>query len=235
MCSSRGSMAADPGAWWGSGRGTLGAEGHVESGHCLALQGWTPALTVWDLSLLFVNKNRVRSDPPASEAFHICSGLRVHGTAYFPEEAMWFHYSGLNTSLVYPVYWFSWLLSVSSTGMSAFWGWETALLTGVLRVHLALVRWLAHVRMPAKSLQSCLTLCDPKDCSPPGLSVHGILQARVLERLTLPSSRGSSRPRDQTRFPVLTGRFFTTSTTREAPTGSWQLPNKQLLKAQNGS
>ena len=37
----------------------------------------------------------------------------------------------------------------------------------------------------AKSLQSCLTLCDPMDCSPPGSSVHGILQARVLERTAI--------------------------------------------------
>ena len=50
----------------------------------------------------------------------------------------------------------------------------------------------------AKSLQSCLTHCDPVDCSPPGCSIHGILQAWILERVALPSSRGSSRPRDQT-------------------------------------
>ena len=52
--------------------------------------------------------------------------------------------------------------------------------------------------MCAKSLQSCLTLCDPMDCSPPGSSVHGILQARILEWVAMPSSRGSSKPRDQT-------------------------------------
>ena len=45
--------------------------------------------------------------------------------------------------------------------------------------------------------QSCLTLCDPVDCSPPGSSVHGILQARILEWVALSSSRGSSWPRDQ--------------------------------------
>ena len=44
----------------------------------------------------------------------------------------------------------------------------------------------------AKLLQSCPTLCDPMDCSPPGSSVHGILQARILEWITMPSSRGSS-------------------------------------------
>ena len=41
--------------------------------------------------------------------------------------------------------------------------------------------------------QSCPTLCSPMDCSPPGSSVHGVLQARILEWVALPSSRGSSR------------------------------------------
>ena len=54
------------------------------------------------------------------------------------------------------------------------------------------------VYMPAKLLQSCPTLCDPMDCSPAGSSVHGILQARILEWAAMPSSRGSSQPRDQT-------------------------------------
>ena len=48
----------------------------------------------------------------------------------------------------------------------------------------------------AKLLQLCSTLCDPMDCSPPGSSVHGILQARMLEWVAMPSSRGSSQPRD---------------------------------------
>ena len=50
--------------------------------------------------------------------------------------------------------------------------------------------------VPAKSLQSYPTLCDPMDCSPPGSSVHGILQARILEWVAMSSSRGSSQPRD---------------------------------------
>ena len=48
----------------------------------------------------------------------------------------------------------------------------------------------------AKSLQLCLTLYDPMDGSPPGSSIHGILQARILEWVAISSSRGSSRPRD---------------------------------------
>ena len=55
-----------------------------------------------------------------------------------------------------------------------------------------------RARMHAKSLQSCLTLCNPVDCSPPGFSVHGILQARILEWVAVPSSRGASWPKDQT-------------------------------------
>ena len=56
--------------------------------------------------------------------------------------------------------------------------------------------------------QSCPTLCDPVDCSPPGSSVHGILQARILEWVTTLSSRGSSQPRDWTQVSGITGRFF---------------------------
>ena len=48
----------------------------------------------------------------------------------------------------------------------------------------------------AKLLKSCPTLCNPMDCSLPGSSIHGILQARVLEWIAMPSSRGSSWPRD---------------------------------------
>ena len=49
----------------------------------------------------------------------------------------------------------------------------------------------------AKSFRSCPILCDPMDCSPPGSSVRGILQVRILEWIAMPSSRGSSQPRDR--------------------------------------
>ena len=63
--------------------------------------------------------------------------------------------------------------------------------------------------MHAKLLQSCLTLCDPMDCTPPGSSVHGIHQARLLEWVALPSFRGSSQPRDQTQVSHIADGFFT--------------------------
>ena len=52
------------------------------------------------------------------------------------------------------------------------------------------------------------TLCDPMVYSPPGSSVHGILQARTLEWVALPSSRGSSQPRGQTQVSCIAGRFL---------------------------
>ena len=60
--------------------------------------------------------------------------------------------------------------------------------------------------------QSCPTRCDPMDYSPPGSSVHGILQARILGWVSIPFSRGPPNPGIEPRSPVvlaLTGRFFT--------------------------
>ena len=72
--------------------------------------------------------------------------------------------------------------------------------------------------MPAKLLQSCLTLCNSMDCGSPGSSVDGILQARILEWVAMPSSRDLPPHRDPTVsfiFPSLVGWFFTTSATWE--------------------
>ena len=63
-----------------------------------------------------------------------------------------------------------------------------------------------------KVTQSCLTLCDPM-----GYTVHGILQARILEWVAFPFSRASSQPRDWAQVSCTAGRFFTSWATREAP------------------
>ena len=57
--------------------------------------------------------------------------------------------------------------------------------------------------------QSCLTLWDHMDCSPPGSSIRGILQARILEWAAVSFSRGSSQSRDRTWVSCVAGRFFT--------------------------
>ena len=58
--------------------------------------------------------------------------------------------------------------------------------------------------------QSCPTVCYPMDCSQPASPVHGILQARILEWVAIPFSRGSFWLRDQTRVSCIAGRFFKT-------------------------
>ena len=65
----------------------------------------------------------------------------------------------------------------------------------------------------AQALQLCSTLCNTMDCSPPGSSVHGSFQARILEWVAMPSSRGSSRPKDGICVSCISctaGEFFTT-------------------------
>ena len=77
------------------------------------------------------------------------------------------------------------------------------------------------LRTPTPSVclvsQSCLTLWESMDCSLPGSCVHGILQARILEWVTVPFSRGSSWSRDQTRVSCIASRFFTLWATGKFP------------------
>ena len=72
----------------------------------------------------------------------------------------------------------------------------------------------------AESLKSCPTLCDPMNCSPPGSSVHGILQARILEWVAISSSRGSLRPRNQTLVSCIGRRVLYHSCHLESPFSS---------------
>ena len=67
------------------------------------------------------------------------------------------------------------------------------------------------MKVKVKVTQSCPTLCDPMN-----YTVHGILQAGILEWITFPFSRGSSQPRDQTKVSCIAGGFFTSWATREA-------------------
>ena len=70
-------------------------------------------------------------------------------------------------------------------------------------------------RLKVKVAQWCPTLCDPMD-----YTVHGILQARILEWVAFPFSRGSSQSRDQTQVSLIAGGFFTSWATREAHTST---------------
>ena len=72
------------------------------------------------------------------------------------------------------------------------------------------------VKVKVLVAQLCLSFWDPADCSPPGSTVHGILQARILEWVAIPFSRGSSQPRDRTWVFCIVGGLFLIWATREA-------------------
>ena len=71
-------------------------------------------------------------------------------------------------------------------------------------------------KVKVKVAQLCSTFCNPMDCSPPGSSVHRILQPRILEWVTVPFSMGSSQPRDQTQVSSIAVRFFSIWATSKA-------------------
>ena len=79
--------------------------------------------------------------------------------------------------------------------------------------------WEAHIQLCAcvcLVTQLSPTLLRTYGCSLPGSSVHGFLQASIVEQVAIPFSRGSSQPKDWTRFSCIAGRFFTVWATREA-------------------
>ena len=82
--------------------------------------------------------------------------------------------------------------------------------------------------------QLCPTLCHARDCSPPDSSVHGILQARILEWVAMSSSRGSSRPRDRTQVSHIAGRVFIVWAIREAQGPSYAVVTSDAQPASEG-
>ena len=98
-----------------------------------------------------------------------------------------------------------------------------SLLIHIISFLLLSLLWLLMVH--AQPLHLCPSLCDPMDCSLPGSSVHGIFQTRILEWVAVPTSRGSSQPRDQTcTFCVscIAGGFFIAESLGKPPNGSEQ-------------
>ena len=84
--------------------------------------------------------------------------------------------------------------------------WLTHFYQEIFSEFLAIVK---RKKMKVLVAQSCPTLCDPMNCSPPAFSVHEILQARILEWVAIPFSRGSYWPRDQTWVSCTAGKFLT--------------------------
>ena len=105
------------------------------------------------------------------------------------------HCSKSKTTLIFPYFWYS--LRPSTGKMIQFW-------VKIEQMNFTLFLLFCS----AKLLQVRPALCDLVDCNPPGSSVHGILQARILEWVLIPSSTGASQPRDQTQVSYVscTGR-----------------------------
>ena len=87
---------------------------------------------------------------------------------------------------------------------------------GQENVNIARTYWEGWKKRESEVTQLCPTLCDPVDCSLPGSSIHRILQARILEWVSISFSRGSSQPRDRTRVSRIGGRRFNLWATGEA-------------------
>ena len=104
------------------------------------------------------------------------------------------------------------VLEWDAIAFSRIWGKELHFVHLCISSHFLVQPALAHCLISSCCClvaQSCPTLCDPMDCSPPGSSVHGISQARILEWVAISFSRRSSQPRDRIHVSSLAGRFFT--------------------------
>ena len=101
---------------------------------------------------------------------------------------VWFRINLVTTRHIYDESWWG-----GAGGSALSWAWEPDL-------------WCRRAMLVA---QLCPTLCDPMDCNPPGSTVHGIFQARILEWVSISSSRGSSPPRDRTCISCIACGFFT--------------------------
>ena len=99
---------------------------------------------------------------------------------------------------------------LKTTGKKSKWAWRLSNRNyPLLRKDKDLAEMETQWYMKVLVAQSCLTLYDPMDCSLPGSSVHGVLQARILEWVVIPFSRGSSHPRNQSQVSCTAGGFFT--------------------------
>ena len=182
--------------------------------------------TLWGLCLGWAGSVTTKALPPTC---HVMSGLFYHSetigqrnwgeivqammivwfiTCIFLEICLWASWSEFYICWETVLSTFFHLLSFSQTRKA----WYKSL------IHLkANNSWESE----SEVVQSCPTLCDPMDCSLPGSSVHGILQARVLEWVDIFFSRGSSWPRDGTQVSRIPGIRFNLWATREA-NNSWE-------------
>ena len=126
-------------------------------------------------------------------------------------EPCFYHYGGLEWpegGKCYPFYFTNCFRKQTSLALAILVSPQQELFS-ILSVIKEMIDILACRKVKVLGTHSCLTLCNPMDRSPPGSSVHGMLQARTLECVAISSSKGSSQPRDQTQVSSTAGRCFT--------------------------
>ena len=101
------------------------------------------------------------------------------------------------------------------------WGWYNTVFKHLFLVQFWVLAKTSEVESESEVAQLCPTLCDTMDCSLPGSSLHGMLQARVLVWVAVSFSRGSSQPRDWTWVSHIPGRCFNLWATREDHYNCW--------------
>ena len=111
------------------------------------------------------------------------------------------------------------------TRWGSWWGFQWQLSETLLWTRMAKesMKW-------SKVAQSCLTLCDPKDCNLPGSSIHGIFQARILEQVAICFSRRSSWSRDWTWVSGTVGRRFTIWATKKERRPDWDVGDQRTCE-----
>ena len=108
---------------------------------------------------------------------------------------------------------------------------EQISLKDILRSRRCPGEWDRVIFLLSEVAQSCLTLCDPMDCSLSGSSIHGIFQARVLEWIAISFSRGSSQPRNRTPVFRIAGRRFTSEPPGNPDPNEGEFRQKTLLNS----
>ena len=119
----------------------------------------------------------------------------------------------------YASYWVSSISYIAWYKVEVQWGFGISVISPFHSV--GFPWWLRWLKWNMKVLvaQSCLTLCDPMDCSPPSSSVCEILQARILEWIAIPFSRGSSQPRNWRQVSCTVANFLPTELPRNTSDG----------------
>ena len=102
-----------------------------------------------------------------------------------------------------------WKCSKTDGGDDCPYLWIHVNTTELYTLNRQIVWYMNYISVKVLVTQSCLTVYNPMDCSPPGSSVHGIFQARILEWIAISYSRGSPQLKDRTQLSCIAGRFFT--------------------------